>query len=93
MKIEKRLLLRIFFAGEIIIFSLIYLIGSHGVYSVMQLQQENKTIESSILRLELDIKTMEQGITTWKKNQDYFIEKEAREKLQLAHEKDRIFYT
>lgn len=91
MKIEKRLLMRIFFAGEIIIFSLIYLIGSHGVYAVMQLQHENTDIEVNITRLEHDINTIEQTITAWKKNEDYFIEEEAR-KLLLADPQDLVFY-
>lgn len=92
MKVEKRLLLRIFFSLEVVIFSLIYFVGSHGVYSVMQLQHENTAIEMSIAHLAQEIKMAEQEIVHWKKNYDYFVEKEAREKLQLAHEHDWIFY-
>jgi cell division protein FtsL len=92
MKVEKRLLLRLFFTAEVIIFVIIYLVGSHGAYAVMQLQQENKDIELSIVQAEEEIKKIEQEIVAWKNNQDFFIQKIAREQLQLAHEQDRIYY-
>lgn len=87
----QQLLLRIFFAGEIVVFSLVYLFGSNGIAKVRVLERETNVIQQEIIMLESEFDTLNQAIIAWNTH-SFYKEKIAREELQFAKEGDEIYY-
>jgi cell division protein FtsB len=87
----KKIILRIFFAGEIIIMILSYLGGAHGLPTLIQLQREKTALVAEITLLRTHVMSLEQEIAAWKERPFYY-EKMAREQLHMARPDDIIFY-
>ena len=89
--IQKRSALRIFLVLEVVVFVWSYIFGSHGWYAIVQLSCESKKILMTCKRVESEIVTYEKKIALVTSD-DFFIEKIAREKLQMAKSGETIFY-
>lgn len=87
---RKQTMLRIFFAGEVIIFTGFYFCGSNGVFAVAQLKKESAVIEQKIQITMHDIEQLQTTITAWQSD-PFYKEKIARETLQMARKDERVF--
>ena len=87
---RKQTMLRIFFAGEIIVFTGFYFYGSNGVFAVAELKKETAAIEQQIQITMQEIEQLQTTITAWQSD-PFYKEKIARETLQMAHKDERIY--
>jgi len=90
-KIYKRTILRMFFVIEIFIFAGVYFFGGNGFQYLNRLKGENQELYGQILDLKNEIAGLEKGISDWNSN-DFYKEKIAREKLQMARKGDQIYF-
>lgn len=90
MKAVKRLIARVLFCLEIVLFAGFYLWGSQGLAQVRQLEEENRQAEQANLHLQTENAKLEHTVLTWN---DHPFEKEriARKQLQMARPGDQIF--
>lgn len=87
---NKKLLLRLFFTTEILLFGWFYYYGVRGIVAVQELKAENKEIAVQVASLQNEIDAVDAQIIAW--NSDpYFKEKIAREQLQMARDGDEIY--
>ena len=91
MKIYKRTILRLFFAVEIVIFVSVYLFGGNGLQYLTRLKSENNSLYFEIVSLKKDITELEKQIEDWQSN-DFYKEKYARERLQMAKKGEMIYF-
>ncbi len=86
----KKFIFKFLFGLEILIFSLTYLCGSNGIFSLSYLKKENLNLKNEIRNLQVEIQNLELKIRDW--NLDSFnSEKVAREQLQLSKKGDQIY--
>ncbi len=86
----KKFIFKFLFGLEILIFSLTYICGSNGIYSLSFLKKDNLNLKNEIKILESEIIDLEKKISEW--NLDPFnSEKVAREQLQLSKKGDQIY--
>lgn len=88
---KKKKLLRMFFAGELVLFSLFYLFGPQGLKSIRNLKVENKDLHKQIELLNHDIAELNQQIH-FVQTDPFYKEKIAREQLQMARKDEIIYY-
>ena len=88
---QKRSMLRLFFAVEVMIFGWFYYHGARGVQVVQHLKQENNFIVAQIEQIQNEIQLVEGQLAAWKED-SFFREKIAREELHMAHAGDQIYY-
>ncbi len=87
---NKKLLLRLFFTAEILLFGWFYYYGVRGIVAVQELKAENNEIAVQVADLQNEIDAVDAQIIAW--NSDpYFKEKIAREQLQMARDGDEIY--
>jgi len=91
MKLYKRSILRLFFVIEIFIFIGVYFFGGNGFQYLNRLEHENDQLHGNIVRLKDEIAQVQKDITDWNNN-DFYKEKIAREKLQMARRGDQIYF-
>ena len=91
MKIEKKKTLRMFLAAEVVIFTLLYLIGPAGVYSSNILRRENDELLKEIYTIESEVNHLYTQIELVK-TEPFYKEKIAREQLQMAKDGELIVY-
>lgn len=91
MKIYKRTIVRLFFAIEIMVFVGVYLFGGNGVQHLRRLKDENQKLKNEVVHLQIETKLVEQQIASWQAD-DFYKEKIAREKLQMAKKGDEIYF-
>lgn len=87
----KQSILRIFFVLEIIVFVCVYVLGAHGVQLMLQLKHENKQLTQEITHLKTMLNTLEEELIAWNAT-SFYKEKFAREQLQMAREREIIFF-
>lgn len=86
----KRLLLRIFFLGQILVFGVNYTMGTHGLRTLWTVNKNNCRLQKKIDILHQELQDLEQQKNSW--NSDPFLkEKVAREQLQLAKADEDIY--
>lgn len=90
MKETKRALLRIFFVVEMVICTLFYLFGTHGVQALQRMAQKNAALAQDVQALRTTVARIELDIELWQAN-DFYKEKKAREQLQMADAHDIIY--
>jgi cell division protein FtsB len=88
---SKRILLRIFLAGEIVFFVTMYVTSPEGLASIENKKIENKQLASHIKTLTKEINKLEDEINDWENN-SFYREKVAREQLQMARPTDEVYY-
>lgn len=86
----KRLILRLFLIFEIIIFTVIYYYGPHGLKVINDLNHDNRKLEKNIDLLKFEINNLEDEINKWEK-EPFYKERIARELLQMAREDEEIY--
>ncbi len=91
MKRIKRIALRLFLLGEVVLFGYIYLFGNNGLQALNQLKHETNMFEQTVTQLAGEVDALETEIIEWEQN-DFYKEKIAREQLQMAHKNDEIYY-
>ncbi len=87
----KRTLLRGFFVLEVCVFIGVYMFGPSGLQRMISLKGENDKLNQELSSLKKEVDLWEQKITLWKSD-DFYKEKVAREKLQMARSSDEVFY-
>ena len=91
MAFSKSWISRVVLFCELLIFFSVYFWGVDGRPKVHKLCDENQKLEKEIALLNQEITAIEHEKIAW--NTDpYYKEKVAREQLQMAHEKDEIFF-
>ena len=88
---SKKILVRIFFVGEIVFFVTMYVVSPDGLASVQSKKVENEKIASHVETLTQEIKKLEDEIKKWEQN-TFYREKVAREQLQMARPTDEVYY-
>ncbi len=88
---QKKIVLRIFLAAEVIIFGWFYYQGARGVHAVQFLRKENEEIAQQIVHVQEEVEDIDRQIIGWKVD-PFFKEKIAREQLHMAHAGDVIYF-
>ncbi len=88
---QKKIMLRIFLAAEVVIFGWFYYQGARGVQAVQILQKENEEIVQHIAHLQEEVEDIDSQIVAWKRD-PFFKEKIAREQLHMAYAGDEIYF-
>lgn len=80
--------LRLFFVGEIVLCGWLYL---YGVESINLNNATDIALQEHVKDITDEIEHLEKTIAAWTKYPTYYKEKEARERLQMAHRQDIIY--
>jgi len=80
-----------FFVIEIFIFLGVYFFGGNGLQYLTRLKNENKQMHDQLQYLKQQMVALEKDIHDWNSN-DFYKEKIAREKLQMARKGDQIYF-
>lgn len=91
MKIYKKAILRYLFVFEILIFIGVYFFGNNGYKRIGEINDENKKLCLEIEDLKGEISVVQKEIQEWQAS-DFYKEKFARERLQMAKEGDEIYF-
>lgn len=91
MKITKKIILRTFFAIEIVVCSFLYLFGAQGMRTVYAMKQQNSALSQEVTLARVNVKQLELQIAVWQTS-DFYKEKKAREQLQMARTDDIVYY-
>ena len=91
MKKIKRSIVRIAFAAEILLISFYYFFGSHGLQALRALSSTNVKLLSDIESLTQETSALKHELEEWKTD-NFYKEKQAREKLQLAYPHEDIYF-
>lgn len=86
----KKIILRVFFATEIVLFLTFYLVGSQGLQALMRMNSENNQLQQEIGTLTSAVNQVAMEIEEWKKY-PFFKEKIARERLHMAYPGDELY--
>ncbi len=89
--ISKKIVLRVFFIGEIVFFVIMYVVSPEGLTSVQNKKLENKQLAFQVETLTQEIKKLENEAKEWERN-PFYREKIAREQLQMARPTDEVYY-
>ena len=87
---QKKIILRIVFSAEVILFGWFYYQGAQGMQAVRLLKNENEEIAQQISLLKGEVQDIDHQIIAWKTD-PLFKEKIAREQLDMAHAGDQIY--
>ena len=87
----KRILVRIFFSVEMLIFCWVYMCGSNSISSLVALQTDNRSLQEQLHTREQEIAQLEHEIVQWE-SQPFYKEKVAREQLQMARAHEHVYY-
>ena len=87
---KKNTGIKVFFAGEIILFSWFYYAGANGIKAMKMIQHENHAVEQAIGQIRTEIETIKNEIVCWKED-EFYKEKLAREELHMAREDEEIY--
>jgi len=91
MKIYKKTILRQLFVLEILVFIGVYLFGKDGYRHIREVNAENQKLSCEILVIKNEIEAIEKEVKEWQAS-DFYREKFARERLQMAKEGDEIYF-
>lgn len=88
--IQKRMVMRVLFTVEVILFGWFYYYGMCGMREIAQLQDENRTFEQQIVLAHHEIEMKEQELSAWGSD-PFYKEKLAREQLHMAKDGEEIY--
>lgn len=88
----KQQVVRILFCVEVLLFFGFYFFGTQGIMALMNLKKELQQQETALQNRAHEIKTLEIEHNAWK-NDSFYIEKHAREKLAMARDGEKIYVT
>lgn len=87
---RKRLIVRIGFAAEVIVFCWVYFLGPQGMRGVWHMRRENEQAHTGVQELRADVGALEREIALLQTSA-FYKEKIAREQLQMARVGDVIY--
>lgn len=87
----KRIISRLLFALELLIFGWVYLFGVHGFYHLLELRNEADQVGQKLVCKKTDIDMIKEQIIAWNVH-SFYKEKMAREQLQMARSNELIYY-
>lgn len=90
MGIRKRIIMRIAFAIELVLFAWFYQYGVYGMHYIHQLCEENRVCEQKIDALVSHIAQKEQELVSWQ-TEPFYKEQLAREQLHMARDGEEIY--
>lgn len=90
MIVTKRSLLRFLCVVQIVVFAFTYMFGSHGIIAARALKKEIADVQLTIAQNEKEIEQLRTQIRTWQTD-DFYIEKLAREELQMARPSEQVY--
>lgn len=76
---------------ELMGFFYIYVCGSRGIAELMKLRAENNLFVQELKDMHVAYETVQQEVNLWK-HDDFVREQMARKRLQMAREKEEIYY-
>lgn len=87
---NKKNIIKYVLAAEVLLFTIFYYRGAHGLRAVHELQQENSAIEQVMQQEKLEISKLEDEIIRWQSD-PFYKEKLAREQLHMARKDEEIY--
>jgi len=87
----KRILLRVFFSIEVLMFCGVYMYGKNSISMLVALQNDNRALQAQLYEQEQEIAQLEYAITQWESS-PFYKEKIAREQLQMARAQEQVYY-
>ena len=87
----KRLILRLFFVGEILLFSFVYFFGAGGLRVSHHLSDEGIALNERISRIEGEISGLEEKVGKFD-DYGFHMEQIARENLQMARPNEIVYH-
>jgi cell division protein FtsB len=90
MILQKKYSLRIFLAAEIIIFTGFYFFGNNGMLALWKLQQELNVQLHDVQTAKDEVTQLQANLALQKKH-PFFLQKIAREQLQMARADEEIY--
>ena len=86
----RRMVARLIFVGQLVVFVWVYLFGVHGFSHLRSLKQTCHEIESAVISKEHEIAHLQQEIIDWNVH-SFYKEKMAREQLQMARKGEVVY--
>jgi cell division protein FtsB len=90
MVFHKRYIVRILFAGEVILFLGFYFFGTNGIMDMLHMKSDICAIEKEVMLLTGEVDRLRSHIAL-QKSHPFFKEKIAREQLQMARADEEIY--
>ncbi len=87
---KKQTILRLFFTGEVLVFTWFYFCGTNGIFAVSQLKKESILIEEQIQTAVHEIEKLEATIVAWQSD-PFYKERIARKDLHMAGKDEKVF--
>lgn len=87
----KKIIFNAILTIEIISFIALYVGGKNGLHVLQAQYTALDKLSNTISAIEGEIQALEKEIVEWNSN-DFYKEKIAREKLQMARKTDKLFY-
>lgn len=91
MRVQKRIVTRVALFIEAIVFLELYCFGSEGVKVLQLLHDENKQLAIEIDSLQKEVDLLDCTLIRYR-DDPFFLEKVAREELQMARPNDEIVF-
>lgn len=91
MILQKKYYVRILLCAEIIIFGAFYFFGNTGMLSLWRLQQELELQLHDVQKIKDEVFHLQSNLTAQQKN-SFFLQKIAREHLQMARSNEEIYF-
>jgi cell division protein FtsB len=88
---SKRMVVRVLFVSELVLFIFLYLFGPYGMHTFEHIKHETAQWHEKQSVLRAHIEHIQRDITQWE-TESFYKEKEAREHLQMAREHEKIYY-
>lgn len=88
---SKFFILRLLLCAEVVAFATLYFYGSYSVHTLTVVQEEAAAVERELQKTQCEVDQLEHELKHWK-NHNFYKEKVAREKLQMARTGDIIYY-
>ncbi len=87
----KRIIVRAFFSGEVLVFCWVYMCGNNSIAALVELQKDNRTLQGQLQEKDHEIAQLEGEISQWESD-PFYKEKVAREQLQMARTGECVYY-
>ncbi|MCF7900098.1 septum formation initiator family protein [Candidatus Babeliales bacterium] len=91
MILTQRSLLRFFFGVEVVVFILMYLFSPHGIKKLFIVKKETAQLNLELNRLKNQVDDLQHKVTEWKED-PFYKEKVAREKLYMSREHEEVYF-
>jgi len=87
----KKILLRVLFSTELLVFCYVYMYGKNSISMLVGLQKDNSILLDQVHTQKQEIAVLEGEIAQWEAY-PFYKEKVAREQLQMARATEQVYY-